>query len=281
MEEMDKIAILMATYNGEKYIREQLDSLLGQSYRNFKIYVRDDGSADETVEIIREYQSRYPDFIVLVTDNTLHRGARDSFMYLLSQVKARYYMFCDQDDVWLKDKIAVSFAKLRELEGKSPEKPIMVHTDLRVVDEDLKMIYNSLWRWAGFNVDLNKHFNYTVIGNVFTGCTMIFNRIARDIALPIHPKSSMHDEWIGLLVAKNGVVDNIKEQTILYRQHGKNVCSIGEKKDFSKQRFSFKSLYQWYYKQKELLDFLHYGSVYKAVFFKLLYILKRKYSSNL
>lgn len=277
MEEMDEIAILVATFNGAKYLREQLDSLFKQTYKKFKIYIRDDGSIDGTVNIIKEYKQRYPGYITLVKDDIYHRGARDSFMFLLSEVNAAYYMFCDQDDVWLPKKIELSLRKLLELEEKWPDKPIMVHTDLKVVNEDLSLIYDSLWKWAGFDVDLNKHFNYTVMGNVFTGCTMIFNRKTRDKALPIHPKSSMHDEWIGLIVAKNGVIDNIKSQTILYRQHGKNVCSIGVKKDFSKQRFSLTSLYKWYYNQKELLDYLKYGNVIKAIYYKVLYLIRRRY----
>lgn len=277
MEATAEIAILLATYNGEKYISEQLDSLLKQSYSNFMIVIRDDGSNDSTLKIINEYIKRYPNKISLLHDDCPHRGAKNGFLHLLEKVNANYYMFCDQDDVWLPDKVELSILKLKELESIHPGKAVMVHTDLAIVNKNLEPIYNSLWDWAGFNVDLNRKFNYAVMGNVFTGCTMIFNSIAKSIIFPVHPKSSMHDEWIGLVIAKYGIIDNIKKQTILYRQHGKNVCSTGEKKDFSKQRFSFKILYQWYYDNIELLTFLNYGSVFKAIFYKILYLIKRRF----
>lgn len=277
MEDMDKIVILLATYNGEKYLKEQLESLLNQSYNDFTVIIRDDGSTDSTFAIIEKYRDRYPDRFLVINDAVQHRGARDSFMYLLECVDADYYFFCDQDDVWLPNKVEISLHKMKKMEAAYPGLPVMVHTDLRIVDENLSPLYDSLWRWAGFDVDLNKKFNYSVMGNVFTGCTMIINSAARQKSLPIHPKSAMHDEWIGLIVAKYGKVDNIKEQTILYRQHGKNVCSIGLQKDFSKQKFSFKLLYQWYYDNLELLNYLGYGGVFKAIYYKSLYLVKRRF----
>ena len=278
MEEMDKkIVILLATYNGVRFLSEQFDSLLRQTFQDFTVIIRDDGSTDGTIEIIENYALRYPRKFFILKDDVLHRGARESFMYLLENVIADYYLFCDQDDVWLPSKLELSLNKIKETERLNPELPVMIHTDLRIVDENLNTLYDSLWQWAGFDVDLNKQFNYAVMGNVFTGCTMIINRKARDFALPIHPKSSMHDEWIGLVISKYGIVDNLKAQTILYRQHGKNVCSIGDQKDFSKQKFKFSILYQWYYDNYELLSYLKYGSVVKAIYYKTIYLIKRRF----
>ena len=99
------IAILMSTYNGERYLREQIDSLLNQTYKDWKLYIRDDGSTDETISIIESYVNDYPDLIVLLKDDLGNLGSARSFMRILSVVDADYYMFCDQDDVWLPNKV--------------------------------------------------------------------------------------------------------------------------------------------------------------------------------
>lgn len=233
MADKVKIAILLASYNGEKFISEQIDSLFSQTVQDFKIYVRDDGSSDSTIEIIHHYEQKYPDRISMIQDETLHRGARDSFMWLLQNVEAEYYMFCDQDDVWLPFKIEHTFDKLKKLECLHPHKAIMVHTDLRIVDAALNTIHPSFWNWGKFNVDLNRKFCYAALGNAFTGCTMMFNALTKNFVFPINENVKLHDEWIGLAVVKNGVVDNLKEQTILYRQHGNNVCSAGGRRSLT------------------------------------------------
>lgn len=95
----------MCTYNGERFLKEQLDSLFCQSFDDFIIYVHDDGSKDKTLEILNSYINQYPQKIVLMDDPIKHRGAGSSFMWLLENVESQYYMFCDQDDVWLPSKI--------------------------------------------------------------------------------------------------------------------------------------------------------------------------------
>ena len=109
------LAILMSTFNGEKYLKEQIDSLLNQEYEAFDIYIRDDGSTDQTVSILENYEHIYPN-IYLLKDTQGNIGVFKSFMYLLSQVHADYYMFCDQDDVWLSNKISMSMKRMNELE---------------------------------------------------------------------------------------------------------------------------------------------------------------------
>ena len=109
------ISILLSTYNGEKYLSEQLDSILQQSYQNFIIYIRDDGSNDNTLNIIMYYVHNFPSKIKLVDDKVKHRGAKLSFIWLMSHIESDYYMFCDQDDVWLPNKIELSIDKLSKL----------------------------------------------------------------------------------------------------------------------------------------------------------------------
>ena len=265
----------MATYNGERFLREQLDSLLSQTFRDFRICIRDDGSSDSTPSIIEEYRSRNPEMIEICHDPVLHRGAAASFMHMLEEAQADYFMFCDQDDVWLPTKIEHTLGRMLEIEAQYPGKPVMIHTDLKVADGDLNVISPSFWGWRRYDPDLCRNFNFAVIGNVFTGCTMMINRPARDISIPMSPNSRMHDEWIGLKVAKSGHVDNLKEATMLYRQHGSNVCSAGTRKSRVPDGRGLKSLYSWYYDRKPLLDELGYGPVWKGVFYKILSLTKR------
>ncbi|SMG19664.1 glycosyltransferase family 2 protein [Fibrobacter sp. UWB13] len=214
-----KIAVLLATYNGGKYIREQLDSLFQQSCKQFHLYVRDDGSSDDTMKIVGQFREMYPDRVTILKDSQKHRGAAKSFMYLLENVDSEYYMFCDQDDIWLPEKIEKTFARMKEAEGTAP---VLVATDLRVVDEQLSPIKES------FNEDLKidvfrKHPELICVRHVVTGCTMMFNRAAKEVSLPMSPRATMHDEWVALCVHfKGGVISILDDATILYRQHTSN-----------------------------------------------------------
>lgn len=224
-----KIAILLATYNGAKYIREQLESLFQQSCSDFHLYVRDDGSTDDTMKIIGQFHEMYPDRVTILKDSQKHRGAAKSFMYLLENVDSEYYMFCDQDDIWLPEKIEKTFAQMKDIEAESVRKgtaakkmPILVATDLGVVDEQLNLISPS------FNKDLKidvfrKHPELICVRHVVTGCTMMFNSATKQASLPMSPRATMHDEWIALCVHfKGGVISIIDDSPILYRQHTSN-----------------------------------------------------------
>ena len=126
------IAILMATYNGEKYLGEQIDSLLAQTYKDWHLYIHDDGSTDNTNAILQEYAQKHSNIHVLEYES--QRGAMRNFLSLLQRVEADYYMFCDQDDVWLKEKVELSFEEMKRQEAACQGKPIIVYTDLYVTD---------------------------------------------------------------------------------------------------------------------------------------------------
>lgn len=225
------IAVLLATYNGGKYIREQLESLFQQSCKQFHLYVRDDGSSDDTMKIVEEFRQKYPDRITILEDSQKHRGAAKSFMYLLENVDSEYYMFCDQDDIWLPEKIEKTFARMKEVERTAAAQvsgtaaknvPVLVATDLKVVDEQLSPIKESFNKDLKINV-FRKHPELICVRHVVTGCTMMFNRAAKLAALPMSPRATMHDEWVALCVHfKGGVISILDDSTILYRQHTSN-----------------------------------------------------------
>lgn len=216
------IAILMATYNGGKYLAEQLDSLLAQSYQDWHLYVHDDGSQDSTVDIIKEYAKRFAEKITLL-DYPAQGGACMNFLSLLERVEAPYYMFCDQDDVWIDRKIEMEVETMKCLETSNVGVPIVVNTDLRVVDESLRVIHPSFWKYRGIYPEFVKEFKDFAATNVTTGCTMLFNRQAKVVMRRPCKHTMMHDAWITMsVVASGGTLQNMKTPTVLYRQHGDN-----------------------------------------------------------
>jgi len=213
------IAIILSTFNGSLYLPTFLSSLLSQSYPNWQLLVRDDGSTDNTQEIIKDFASKYPKKVRVLEDNLGNLGPCKSFLYLLTQAEGDYFMFADQDDVWLPQKIEKTLNKMLELEktyGK--DTPILVHTDLKVVDKNLNLIAESFWKYQGLNPNY-KSLNYLLVQNNITGCTVMINRALKDLIRTIPEKAIMHDWWLGLVASAFGVIDYLPESLILYRQH--------------------------------------------------------------
>lgn len=221
MHSTDKIAILMATYNGEKYICQQIDSILSQICTDWELYIHDDGSTDNTIAVIESYVEKYPDKIHLI-DGKSTGGAKYNFFYLFGQVEAPYYMTCDQDDVWLEKKIELTYDKMLTIEDKA-DVPCLVYTELRVVDSELNTIADTMSEYQ--SLDCHKRtINQFILQNSVTGCTMMVNRALRDKMLHITDidNTIMHDWWAALVAAQFGKTAFIDEPTILYRQHGDN-----------------------------------------------------------
>ncbi len=221
------ISILISTYNGEKYIREQIDSILSQTYGDWKLYVRDDGSLDNTISIIEHYMDVYPDKIFLCRDLLGNLGPGRSFMTLLENIDSDYYMFCDQDDVWLPSKIEMSMLKMKECEGVYLNKPLCVFTDLKIVDSDLKLISSSMWKSLNISSSRCNDFYFLSCSWVVTGCTMLLNRKVKDFVFPYSGKI-MHDYWISLILSRKGYNIPLDLTTILYRQQGNNVVGASK-----------------------------------------------------
>jgi len=221
MHSTDKIAILMATYNGEKYICQQIDSILSQTCTDWELYIHDDGSTDNTIAVVESYVEKYPDKIHLI-DGKSTGGAKYNFFYMFGQVEAPYYMTCDQDDVWLDKKIELTYDKMLAIEDKA-DVPCLVYTELRVVDSELNTIADTMSEYQ--SLDCHKRtINQFILQNSVTGCTMMINRALRDKMLRITDidNTIMHDWWAALVAAQFGKTAFIDEATILYRQHGDN-----------------------------------------------------------
>ncbi len=225
------IHILMSTYNGANFIPAQLESVIGQSLTDWQLYVRDDGSTDDTRLIVSRYaltDSR----IHLLPDDNLRLGAMKSFERLLETCgDAPYLAFADQDDVWNNDKLLLCYNQIAEREAvRGQSTPIVVHTDLTVVDGKLNTISKSFWQYSNLNPYLiESDIHYLAIANCLTGCTMMFNQACRQIALPFYSNAYMHDAWIGLATMLNGgEIIALNQPTMLYRQHQNNTLGAVE-----------------------------------------------------
>lgn len=223
----------MATYNGEKYLPEQMRSLLGQTFGDFTLYIRDDCSTDSTWDIINEYVGLYPEKIIAVRNGTNSGNAKYNFMKMILSVRDDYIMLCDQDDVWEPWKIEATLEKMREMEDEhGKETPILVHTDLTVVDKILRVINPS------FRVAMNVNYNRTslrdaVIQNTITGCTVMYNKALADLMECCPEEFVMHDWYLMLVAAAFGKIGYIDRCTILYRQHGGNEIGAKDVRAFS------------------------------------------------
>jgi len=218
------VDILLSTYNGQKYLGAQIDSLFSQTYQDWNLIIRDDGSKDGTVEIIKSYRARYPDKLTFVEDASANLGASLNFGRLLEHAGADYMMFCDQDDVWLPDKVELTLHRMLDMEKAfGRDMPLLVHTDLTVVDENLAAVSDSFWKYQKLDPDKGKSFSRTLVYNVMTGCTAMINRRLRDLAVPIPGEAVMYDWWLVLVASAFGRIGVITRPTVLYRQHGKNV----------------------------------------------------------
>lgn len=226
------IDILLSTYNGEKYLTQLLDSILNQTYTEWRILVRDDCSRDTTLDILHEYQKKYSDKIYLIENNIKENiGVIKSFEFLLSQSTSDYIMFCDQDDIWLPNKIKELIEAITYLEKINPQTPILTHCDLSIIDKEEKIIHQSLWQYAGIKPKiLNNNAKYMAFCNSVTGCTILMNKLCKTVVLPFPSNTTMHDAWIALKICQNGIVHNINKQLILYRQHDNNTLGINEYK---------------------------------------------------
>jgi len=220
---MPNLNILMATYNGGKFIEAQLESLRAQTVSDWRLWIRDDGSTDDTLEIIQRCAAQ-DERIALLPPDGKRLGAALSFSSLMERFTASsdYLMFCDQDDVWQPDKIAITLNKMVEMETSfGAQTPILVHTDLFVADRELKVLPPSFWHYQGLNPEI-KSLNRLLVQNNVTGCTVMANRALAGLAGTMPPQAIMHDWWLALIAAAFGKIGHVVRTTMLYRQHGAN-----------------------------------------------------------
>lgn len=230
LDKKTKVGVLLATYNGEKYLKEQLDSIINQTYENWIIYISDDHSTDNTLNIVKEYKEKYVDKIIILENENKFSSAKLNFANVFNKVDdLDYYIFCDQDDVWEEEKIVKLLYKMQEEEKNNNKLPILVYSDLKIVDEKLNIINESLVRNENKFLPDKNLFKHILIENYFPGCAIMFNKKLKDKVENIYVESEMHDWWLTLVAAMCGKIIYIDEPLHLYRQHSNN--TIGASKD--------------------------------------------------
>lgn len=212
---IDMVQILMSTYNGEEYLREQLDSVLNQDYKNISLLIRDDGSTDHTWLILEEYAKTYNNIKIYQGENI---GVIQSFFDLMENVdeNAKYFALSDQDDVWMDGKISRAVEKLNQLEEN---KPLLYCSSKILVDSELHMLKVSIGKNR-----ITPSFSNALVENVCTGCTCVTNNKLISMIKGRIPQSAiMHDWWLYLIASSLGEVYYDDQAFIFYRQHKNNV----------------------------------------------------------
>jgi hypothetical protein len=223
------VEVLLATYNGERFLREQIDSILTQDYVNLRVLARDDGSSDATISILNEYAERLPNRFRVMPSSPGTGSPKGNFLMLMRASSAQYICFSDQDDVWLPDKVSRTKRAMDELESRwGADIPSLVFTDARVVDAQLRTLHESFWAHEKIEADRIHNLALLLGRSVVTGCTMLLNRRLLEMSFAMPSGASMHDRWIGLLACTLGKACAVKAQTLLYRQHDRNVAGIGK-----------------------------------------------------
>lgn len=217
---MEKVEILLSTYNGEKFLQDLLGSLVSQDYPELLVRVRDDGSTDKTQQILKDFQTANKGKVELDFDRNI--GVKASFFKLLesSSAAADYFAFCDQDDSWLPGKITKAVSMLKQIDE---DIPLLYCSDKILIDENGNILNKLKLKQR------NPSFRNAVVQNIASGCTYVINKEAKKVILDSMPKFEkirMHDWWFYLTVSALGKVLYDPESLILYRIHRQNVIGI-------------------------------------------------------
>lgn len=249
------VDILLPVYNGSRFLHEQIQSILQQSFTDWKLLIRDDGSTDDTKLMIADYQTRYPQKIKVITDDFGNLGIANNALELLKQSTSEYIMFCDQDDVWLPDKVKKLFWCIKKAEMRYESMPLIVHCEALTTDEYLHVIKGNAL--MGYQSGFNKRevsFANLLLKNVVQGASMIFNQELRALVNScIRGRISrrlVHDSVIASVASINGKILFYDKPLMYYRQHGNNL--VGAKKQ------SFLYWNQYSKKQRESLLASHF-----------------------
>ncbi len=213
------VKVLLSTYNGELFLEEQLDSLVNQDYFSYKIVIRDDGSKDKTIDILRNYKQKFPTIIELIDlDSNINLGVKGSFELLMQSVDADCYFFCDQDDIWESDKISNLVSLLIQEQEKHGDLPLLAFSDFRIFKED-EVIIKSYYKKINFGTNDIKN---KIFMCVIPGCCFCFNQNAKKLYFE-YSTEYLHDGHLFLLMQLFGTVLPSRKALINYRLHANNL----------------------------------------------------------
>lgn len=217
---MAEVDILLAAYNGERFIAEQIDSILSQTFKEIRIVIRDDGSSDNTPEIIEQYAKKYPSMIEVVHDDAVCKSPTKNFFQLMKYATANYVMFSDQDDYWLPYKVQITFDYMKRIELANPGKPVCVFAGMEVVDAKL----NSLDDFSALEIKQGRYKDFTnlMIKNIASGCTEMINKTLYENIGEYSEFVLVHDWWLATYACACGIICHVPMALMYYRQHEHN-----------------------------------------------------------
>ncbi|MCI1632793.1 MAG: glycosyltransferase family 2 protein [Liquorilactobacillus nagelii] len=226
-----KVAIMMATYNGQKYLDKQIDSILNQTYHNWELFISDDKSKDETLEILKKYQKKDSRIKKIIVNNGVH-GPFTNFYNIMRFVKKnykdefKYFCYCDQDDIWEKSKIEFQVKKIKGFEKEFIDTPILCYSDLRLMDKNGQKSNKLLSSFT--HIKLENPYNIFFSHRYVWGTTIIHNEALWDLMnIDIRiPNSVSHDNYIGKYAAAFGKIFYLDKALVNYRRHGDNVSGV-------------------------------------------------------
>lgn len=239
------VLVLLPVWNGGQWLADQLDSILAQQDVDVTILCRDDGSTDDSPSLLQHYERQHPERIRVIRDDKGNLGASGSFSWLMQYALDHELdhdpdtavALADQDDIWHPEKLSVTLAALEE--AAVPGGPVLVHSDLRVVNEGLELVAPSLARYQGLR-PWQSGLPAQLLGNSVTGCTTVVNQELLHLALPVPGDAVMHDWWLSLVATLYGQRIYIDRPLVDYRQHGDN--AVGAR---ALQPRRWRGVWQW------------------------------------
>ncbi|MDU1138075.1 glycosyltransferase family 2 protein [Enterocloster bolteae] len=221
------IDILLPTFNGAKYLNDQVRSIMSQTYENLCLIIRDDGSTDDTIELLTAFKKTYGSKIELILDNYGNLGTAKSVMKLMEHSNAPFIMLSDQDDVWYEYKVECLIKKILNYSKKEGGMPLLVASDSRLVDADRNRIGKSFVKNDGINMK-RIYFSNILQMNIVQGASCIFNRELLELIMKFDnmPEGIYQDYWLALTASAFGKIFYYKKPLMDYRQHGNNAVGV-------------------------------------------------------
>ena len=229
------VQIIMATYNGEKYLEEQMDSLLAQTWTDIRVEVCDDGSTDHTCDVIERYAQK--DSRISIHRNEENKGYVRNFLEGMQRSEAEYIMFCDQGDIWDQNKIEVTLGAMEQAERGSADIPILVFTDAINFDSDTGQDQGRFHEKSHLNIK-KVDTAHLFMENKVIGCTVMVNRAVLPYLTEIPQEIRVHDWWLALICSHFGQIVYVDRPTLRYRQHSGNMIGGSSFGSYVKDRLA-------------------------------------------
>lgn len=249
-----ELEVVLATWNGEAFLGEQLQSLWEQSLRPARVLVHDDGSSDGTLAILQHWIALHPGWILLLPAVPCRLGPTAAFDRLLRASRAPYVALCDQDDVWFVSRLATGLCQLKAVQLRLGEgTPLLFHSNAKLIDGSGSLLPRTLWQWHRSSMQMP-----ALLGlahhNQVTGCTMIANRALLQQALPIPGAAVYHDNWLALVARHSGMLLACQDFLLAHRRHLGNSSSNQHRGGVMQLALKLK---RWNCKYRQWCEFCH------------------------